>query len=588
MDTGDAAPTGHAVPVALVPELGVADELVDDIADGSELTVGEQVALLAALRRVQAEELDPAACRRVLVESAVEVLRADVGWLSLVDPAGDGFVVVHHVGVDASFDIGRQSLSGFGAQAASRQATLIVNDFERSTRTPAASKAQLIAAGMRALICTPLIAGELVGLLCIGRRGSARFERRDSVLLGTLAAQGAMTVRNGAMFTEVERRTQRLQAALSIDARVHESLIAGDGLAGVAGVLAAALGRGVSVQQSVVAEEPGWHAPDGQRFTRPQAAEHVQRDLIAAGEVLGAIHVDGGEPLSELQEQAVDVVSTAVVSELLARRRAEEAEWRLHGELLAELVSAPAPLPRPLAIRAARRGLALAAPATVMAVARDRPAHGSTSLVLEARSAIRSRLPVGGAVLAFDRGDSVVLALPVEASDRSVIAGVVEALNATGRVRAGVGRAAAGDHHRALRQADACLVLTADPRYDDLVDVEDLGLLRAILEEDDPQQASATVRRDLGAVHAADRATRIPLLDTLAAYCAAEGRVEVASRLCHVHESTMRYRLDRLAEVIDLEGGAGRVLELRVSVEALAILRAAGRDPFAASQPPAG
>ncbi|WP_354701721.1 hypothetical protein DSM112329_02049 [Paraconexibacter sp. AEG42_29] len=576
MSEDDAQPTGRAAPAALVPELGVADELVDDIAAGAELSVGEQVALLAALRRVQAEELDPVGSRRVLVEAAVDVLDADIGWLSLVDHDRDGFVVVHHVGIDANFDIGRQSVSGFGAQAARRQATLIVNDFDRSTRTPAASKVQLIAAGVRALICTPLIAGELVGLLCIGRRGDARFERRDSVLLGTLAAQGAMTVRNGAMFAEVERRTKHLQAALSIDARVHAGLIAGDGLAGVARVLASALGRGVSIQQNVVAEEPGWYAPDGARLTRPPAAEHVQRELVAAGEELGAIQVDGADSLSDLQEQAVDAASTAVVSELLARRRAEEAEWQLHGELLAELVSTPAPAPRALAIRAARQGLDLAEPATVMAVVRHRPLRGSTSLLLEARSAVRSRLPAGSAVLAFDRGDSVVLALPAEAS---IHASVVEALRTSGLVRAGVGRAAAGDHQRALRQADACLALAADPGREDLVDVADLGLFRTIV-DGDSQDAAATVRRALGAVHLADRVARIPLLDTLAAYCRAEGRVEHAARLCHIHESTMRYRLDQLTEVLDLKGGPGRLLELRVSVEALAVLRAAGSDPF--------
>jgi GAF domain/PucR C-terminal helix-turn-helix domain/GGDEF-like domain len=581
MDAGATGPTDRAVPVAFVPSLEAADELVAEVAEGSELRVDEQVALLEALRRVQAEELDPVGCRRALVESAVEVLHADLGWLSLVDPDGEGFAVVHTVGVDDRIDIRRQSLSGFGAQAARRQATLIVNDFERSTRTPHASRAQLIQAGLRSLICTPLIAGELIGLLCIGRRGPERFERRDSVLLGTLAAQGAMTIHNGAMFVEVERQTQRMQAALSINTRVHDSLTAGDGLAGAASVLAAALRRAVSIQQGVVAEEPGWYAPDGHRLTRPDTADHVQADLVAAGEVLGAILVDGGEPLGELHGQTVEVVSTAIVSELLVRRRTEEAEWRLHGELLAELVSAPAPLARPLAIRAGRRGVDLAAPATVMVVARGRRKQGAASLLLEARAALRARLPRGAAVLAFDRGDSVVLALPAQAADGDVVAAVADALAATGRVRAGIGRAT--NHHDALRQADACLTLAAGPAHPDVVDVEGLGLLRAVLEVG-PLHAAETVRRALGSVHAADQATRIPLLETLEAFCAAEGRVELAARLCHVHESTLRYRLDRLGEIIDLEGGPRRLLELRVAVEALRILCAAGRDPFAGVQ----
>lgn len=94
MDAGETAPDDKAL--ALVPAHALADEFVDDIAEGAELTVGDQVALLTALRRVQAAELDPVRCRR----AGVEALGADVGWLALADVGGDGFAVVQSAGAD--------------------------------------------------------------------------------------------------------------------------------------------------------------------------------------------------------------------------------------------------------------------------------------------------------------------------------------------------------------------------------------------------------------------------------------------------------------------------------------------------------
>lgn len=566
-----------ADPVPFVPALALADEVVDDIADGAELDADEQLALLAALRRVQAEELDPAACQRVLVETAVEVLHAHVGWLSLVEPGADGFTVVHKVGVGEALDLRRQSVSGFGAEAARRQATLIVNDFVRSARTPPTSRALLIAAGLRALMVTPLIAGELIGLLCIGRRSAVRFERRDSAVAGALAAQGAMTVRNGRLFAEVAQRTARLEASVSVGTEVHERLVRGDGLAGAAAALAEALGCPVAIEQDVVAEEPGWWDTDG-RLVAPPGETQTAAELVADGERLGAVLVAHRAALSELQLEAVAVTSTAIVSELLARRRAEEHEWRLHGELLAELVSAPHPLPRPLAIRAVRSGMDLRVPAVVATVAVGTRDRHATPVLQEARAALRRGLPPGAPVLAFERDDSIVLALSGPGGDDGVLTAVLDALVSAGRVRAGVGRSTRFD--QALLQADACLVLAADPHRADVVDVAALGLIGAVLEERAGAVAAATVRRELGPVVAAERHVRVPLLTTLEAFCATEGRVEAAARRARVHESTMRYRLARLEEVIDLTGGPPRLIELRTALEALAVLRAVDQSPF--------
>lgn len=578
MQTDGTRSPRRAVPVAQVPPLEFVDEMVTEVADGSALSAAEQLAVLNALRTVQAHELDPISCRRALVESAAGVLQADLGWLSLVDPSGTGFPVVHSFGLGDRIDIDMQSLSGLGAEAARRRATLIINDFTRSTRTPAHSRQQLIAAGVRSLIFAPLIAGELIGLLCIGRRGAHGFERRDSLLLGTLAAQGATTIYNGSIFTEVEEQTHVLRAALSVGAEVHDRLLAGDGLAGAAQALAVALRRGVLIHQSAVAEEPGWYAPDGHQLSRSPDSDTVRSELVAAGEVLGTIEIDGGEPLTALQGQTVEVASTAIISELIARRESEEAEWRLHGELLAELVSVPAPVPRSLAIRAGRHGVDLSTAATVVVIARIHPRTGATSLLLDTRAALRSRLPARAAVLAFDRGDSVVLALPAKTADAAVVKKIVEALEPGGRVRAGVGRAP--DHHEALRQADACLLLGGASTRPAVLDVDDLGLFRAVLEASPPRHLGESVRRTLGRVHAADTAKRIPLMQTLEAFCAAEGRIEVAARLCNIHESTFRYRLDKLDELIDLRDGPVRLLRVRAAIQTLNVLRAAGHDPF--------
>src|SRR5581483_9853402 len=299
--------------MADVPPLESADEYITEIPDGLAIGVEEQVAVLHALRRVQGAQLDPDRCQRLLIECAVTALRADLGWLSLATGTGQDFSIVASVGMPEGH-VTQQSLSGIGAQAARRHATLVVNDFERSTRTPEVARKQLLEGGVRSLICTPLVAGELIGLLCVARRSGNGFARRDGVLLGSLAAQGAMTINNGRIVAEIERRATSLQAALSVGARAHDSVLADEGLSGAARVLAGALGRSVSIHQDIVVEEPRWFGPDGRILTRPADHPAVHIDLLAAGETLGSIRVEGPGELDDLQRQAVDVASTAIVS----------------------------------------------------------------------------------------------------------------------------------------------------------------------------------------------------------------------------------------------------------------------------------
>jgi DNA-binding PucR family transcriptional regulator len=97
----------------------------------------------------------------------------------------------------------------------------------------------------------------------------------------------------------------------------------------------------------------------------------------------------------------------------------------------------------------------------------------------------------------------------------------------------------------AHRQAVACIRLGGDR----VLHAERLGPLRFLLDAPDVSQVRAVVREQLGPLLDYEGG-RSDLLGTLRAFVRADGNVADTAKACFIHKNTLRYRLQRLHDVL--------------------------------------
>lgn len=222
---------------------------------------------------------------------------------------------------------------------------------------------------------------------------------------------------------------------------------------------------------------------------------------VAGAEHLGTLVLHGrGTELREVEHRTLErgAVVTALV--LLFARSVAEAEERLGGELLADLVDGAAD-PLLLRERLRRHGVALGDRPLVVAAASAGP-DGRAALH---RGAVRIARAERG--LAAEHAGAVVLLAPgadaVDVGRR--LRDAVEAADAgSGRVTVGVA-VADGELPPAYADARRCLdVLLTLGRQGDVSDQAGLGVARLLLGTSGPDELAAFVDRTLGPVLAWD------------------------------------------------------------------------------------
>jgi DNA-binding PucR family transcriptional regulator len=149
------------------------------------------------------------------------------------------------------------------------------------------------------------------------------------------------------------------------------------------------------------------------------------------------------------------------------------------------------------------------------------------------------------AALVCMRGSDVVLAAP---DDDPVIRAVVSAAERR-EIPLAIGVSdISPELSSAYRQAAACARL-ALARGEGVIRADRLGPLRFMLDAPDVAQVRAVVHEQLGPLLEHDPG-RTDLLATLRAFVAADGNVADTARACFIHKNTLRYRLQRLTDVL--------------------------------------
>ncbi|MFD8281058.1 helix-turn-helix domain-containing protein [Streptomyces solisilvae] len=337
---------------------------------------------------------------QAIVQRARSLLGTEVAYLTLNDPtAGDTYMRVTDGSVSARFQQLRlgmgEGLGGLVAQTARPYVTENYFDDPRFQHTHAID-AGVRDEGLVAILGVPLLLGSgVIGVLFAADRRARVFEREQIALLGSFAAHAAVAIDTAHLLAEtrtalaeleaaneiIRDRSRVIERASDVHDRLTELVLRGGGVHDVADALAEVLSGSVEFLET---DEAPAAAVD-----RSRADGHAVRDgeedwvaaVSAGGELLGALVLRGHPRLDPMDQRTLERAAMVTSLLQLARRSAGEAEQRVRGELLDDLLDAPDREPRLLRERAARLRADLDTPHVVLAAGIEAPDTGTPAAV---------------------------------------------------------------------------------------------------------------------------------------------------------------------------------------------------------------
>ncbi|MGW0942991.1 helix-turn-helix domain-containing protein [Streptomyces sp. NPDC002623] len=535
---------------------------------------------------------DADAVLRAIVQRARSLLGTDVAYLSLNDPArGDTYMRVTEGSVAARFQQLRLGMGeGLGGLVAQTARPYVTDDYFRDDRFrhTATIDAGVRDEGLVAILGVPLTLGpNVIGVLFAADRRARVFEREQIALLGSFAALAAAAIDTADLLTEtrsalagleraneiIRDRSAVIERASDVHDRLTELVLRGGGVHDVAAAVSQVLGSAVEFTERAPAA-----AVEASR-AQGHAVRH-EEDWIAAvaagGELLGALVLRGRPGLDPVDQLTLERAATVTSLLLLARRSAAEAEQRVRGELLDDLLEARDRDPRLLRERAARLHADLDAPHVVLAARLDTatpesagpetagPARAVPDADQEAAARRRlwsaaSHLAATRHGLAAARDGGTVLLLPLEPGDTATELARRTALQLGAAVRETVTVGASAPVHGLTAGPDAvvagyeegrrCLdALRLLGRSGDGAAAEDFGFLGLLLAGE--RDVAGFVDRTIGRVVAYDEQRGTDLLRTLDAYFASGMSPARTKDELHVHVNTVAQRLERVGRLL--------------------------------------
>lgn len=531
---------------------------------------------------------------RAIVQRARSLLGTDVAYLSLNDPArGDTYMRVTEGSVAARFQQLRLGMGeGLGGLVAQTARPYVTDDYFKDDRF---QHTLTIDAGVRdeglvAILGVPLTLGHhVIGVLFAADRRARVFEREQIALLGSFAALAAAAIDTANLLTETRSALTELERANEIirdhsgvierasdvHDRLAELVLRGGGVHDVAAAVSEILDS--TVEFSEVASTKALEAS--------RAEGHAVRhndDWIAAvaagGELLGALVLRGHPGLDPVDQRTLERAAMVTSLLLLARRSAAEAEQRVRGELLDDLLDARDRDPRLLRERAARLDADLDATHIVLAARLDATAADADQEAAARRRlwSAASHLAATRHGLAAARDGGTVLLLPLTDGDTAtelarrtaghlgtaVHEAVTVGASAPVRDLAVHLDAVAAAYEEGRRCLDALRLLG---RSGDGAAAEDFGFLGLLLAGD--RDIAGFVDRTIGQVVAYDDRRGTDLLRTLDAYFACGMSPARTKDELHVHVNTVAQRLERVGRLLgeDWQSPA-RALEIQLAL----------------------
>jgi len=516
---------------------------------------------------------------RAIVHRVRRLLHSDVSYLSLNDDSqGDTYMRVTDGTTSAAFRQVRlqmgAGLGGLVAQTATPYATPSYFDDERFDHTQNIDSA-VADEGLVSILGVPLILGtRVIGVLYAANRTVRPFGREDVALLVSLAAHAAIAIDNARLLAETQLALAELESASELlqlhttsvekAADAHDRLtglvLHGGGVADVAREVREVLGGEVLVvdpDQAVLVCTGGPPAPtDAETEVFRRAASTTRSvdgeglcatPVVAGADHLGTLALRRTEPLNEADRRILERAALVTALLLLFRRGVAEAEGRVRGELLQDLLAGVELDPNDLRDRAKLLGADLEQPHAVVVAQID----GDRARAGQAASHLAS---VNHGFSAIHRG-RLVLVLPNQSPP--VAAQLVsDGVGATmgHALTAGAAGPAAGPtaivaaHDEARRVLDTLLALD---RTGETAEADDLGFVGLLL--GDRQDVAPFVASVLGPVIEYDAERGTNLIGTLEAYFRNGENLAKARIDLHVHVNTVTQRLERITRLLGAE-----------------------------------
>ncbi|WP_200216378.1 helix-turn-helix domain-containing protein [Micromonospora coerulea] len=544
----------------------------------------------AELRALYETATDLAAIRdvdsvlRAIVRRARDLLGVDLAYLSLIDDERrDVYIRVTDGSVSARFRAIRLPLgAGLGGLVVHTTTPYATGDYQSDDRFLHTTDVDAAVSdeGIHALLGVPLLlAGRVIGALLAGNRSPRPFPPEEVALATRLAAHAVVALENARLFSEtqaalheldhvtalVRRHAHEVELAADAHDRLTGVLLHGGGAVDVAKVLAEVLGGGVAVLDpngAVLAAVGGETPPVDESLL---AAVHearrtggtVELDLpidrcwlaaaVAGTNHLGTLVLSGPDRLAQSAQRIFERAAVVTALLLLFQRSVAEAEHRVRGELLEDVLLRPERDSATLRERARHHRANLDLEHAVVVAAMDYSDR-------ERAVAVAARLAAEHRGLAGHRDGRFVVILPGRAPAEAaqfVSARLREALGCV--VTAGADGPAAGPaairdaYHEARRCLSALLALG---RHGESCDVGGLGFAGMILGSPGPDDVDGFVRARLGPLLDHDARRGSDLVGTLEAYFASGGNLKAARSVLQVHTNTVALRLERIATLL--------------------------------------
>ncbi|MCD9193452.1 helix-turn-helix domain-containing protein [Streptomyces albireticuli] len=544
-----------------------------------------------------------------IVRRARSLLGADAAYLTLNDPAaGDTYMRVTDGSVSARFQQLRlgmgEGLGGLVAQTARPYVTESYLDDLRFRHTG------IIDSGVRdeglvAILGVPLELGSgVIGVLFAADRRARVFDRQQIALLASFAAHAAVAIDTANLLAETRSalagletanatardRSATIERAAGIHDRLTELVLRGGGVHDVAEAVTEVLAGHVEFLETEDCPVPAVERSraDG------RAVRHGDgwiAAVSAGGELLGALRLRGQPCLDPVDRRTLERAAMVTSLLRLAFRSADEAEQRVRGELLDDLIDAPDRDPRLLRERAARLRAALDTPHLVLA-ARTADEHADAPADRQRLWSAASHLAATRHGLAAARDGGTVLLLPHGPYDDATRTARHLAQRLGAAVHAPVTVGAAGpvpapDSHpgavaTAYAEARRCLeALRVLGRDGDGAAAEDFGFLGLLLTGGahgrDGARVGEFIARTIGPVVDYDARRGTALVRTLDAYFAGGASPARTKDALHVHVNTVAQRLERVGRLLGPDWQTpARALEIQLALRLYGLSAALG------------